>query len=390
MVNLSASTSGSGNRSAVGSYNAIVAGDVDKEKGVLLQNKKEAGLTYLTCKILKEEQQQKLAAIHYTAVNNYFIFAPTMFITFTSVFLSLLIASSLIFSDNTRTLIAISITVLQLLLSALQSVAKQLDLGGKARIHQTTSISLRKIYDYACYSMKEAKYESMYKASKTNNTRPTGTIGLNLADDLGTAAKEEAQFKMIEKSEEKKDDDNADAEADAEADKEKEKEKPHSVESLTHQFHQVVDQVGSPVPIELSAAFDLLESRINILNKSLVKNKKSLAWEKVFPGAYHQLSDTIIQSRGWPVVIPDPEWSVEKALKDFKHFLKVNEDNNADLLKDLVVRLRDLMGQAAAISNVGDQLRNEFSPILAMTGGYDDGDDDGFDYSSTKPMSTTV
>ena len=81
---------------------------------------------------------------------------------------------------------------------------------------------------------------------------------------------------------------------------------------------------------------------------------------------------------------------MEKALKDFKHFLKVNEDNNADLLKDLVVRLRDLMGQAAAISNVGDQLRNEFSPILAMTGGYDDGDDDGFDYSSTKPMSTTV
>ena len=119
MVNLSASTSGSGNRSAVGSYNAIVAGDVDKEKEVLLQKKKEAGLTYLTCKILKEEQQQKLAAIHYTAINNYFIVAPTIFITCTSVFLSLLIASSLIFSDNTRTLIAISITVLQLLLSAL-------------------------------------------------------------------------------------------------------------------------------------------------------------------------------------------------------------------------------------------------------------------------------
>ena len=36
--------------------------------------------------------------------------------------------------------------------------------------------------------------------------------------------------------------------------------------------------------------------------------------------------------------IPDPKWSVEKALKDFKHSLRVGDDNSADLLKDIVRR----------------------------------------------------
>ena len=85
-------------------------------------------------------------------------------------------------------------------------------------------------------------------------------------------------------SEEKKSDD-------AKEDDKEKSEKTDSMESITQQFHQAVGQVDSPIPMNISAAFNMLEIRIDTINKSLLRNKKSaeIAWEKVYPAAYFQL-----------------------------------------------------------------------------------------------------
>ena len=60
-------------------------------------------------------------------------------------------------------------------------------------------------------------------------------------------------------------------------------------------------------------------------------------------------TQTIIQSAGWPIFIPDPEWSVNKTLRDFKYTLRTNENNDADLLHDLAKR-------AELITSVGNRM----------------------------------
>ena len=56
-----------------------------------------------------------------------------------------------------------------------------------------------------------------------------------------------------------------------------------------------------------------------------------------------QRSETITHSRGWPLVIPSPKWSVEQALKDFKHSLRSSDNDN--------YLINDIVAQAATITN---------------------------------------
>ena len=99
------------------SYKDIVAGG-DAVKKSLLQ-KKASSFNYITSKILKEQQQQKLAALHYGAANTWLLFAPTILLTLGSAVISLLIGSILVPLENTQAKLALSITLLQLLSSLL-------------------------------------------------------------------------------------------------------------------------------------------------------------------------------------------------------------------------------------------------------------------------------
>jgi len=58
---------------------------------------------------------------------------------------------------------------------------------------------------------------------------------------------------------------------------------------------------------------------------------------------------------------------VERALKDFKHSLRVGDENSADLINLLVRR-------AEFVSNDGYELRDEKTPFLSEGGSYDDHD----------------
>ena len=164
-----------------------------------------------------------------------------------------------------------------------QSISKQLNLGGKAGFHQSAASSLKKIYEQALYSEKADEYLSLDMAMKTNSP-------------LSAVEKSEAKSDTDEEKK-KGDEENPQPTSRSSEDKnggdDQEPEKPtNTVETLNQQYTQAVDQADSPIPIKISAAFDMLESRINTINKSLMRDNNSgskISWEKVNPAVYHQL-----------------------------------------------------------------------------------------------------
>ena len=65
----------------------------------------------------------------------------------------------------------------------------------------------------------------------------------------------------------------------------------NATDSLTKQFKQAIDQVDSFVPIKISNAFNVMESRVRVINESLLTSKGNslVAWEHVLTALYFQL-----------------------------------------------------------------------------------------------------
>jgi len=101
-----------------------------------------------------------------------------------------------------------------------------------------------------------------------------------------------------------------------------------------------VDTCSSVVPIEISSAFSIMRSRLELVNKSTMVHKvhAKVDFAIVLPSLLFQLSYTISTYKGFPIRLPEPEWAVEKTLRDWKKHLKSNADNSADLLSDLIER----------------------------------------------------
>ena len=78
----------------------VAGGSVEKE---FLLKEKKVKFNFITTKILKEQQQQKLAALHYSAVHERCLFVPSIMFTLMSAVLAILVKSSLVPSDNAQT-----------------------------------------------------------------------------------------------------------------------------------------------------------------------------------------------------------------------------------------------------------------------------------------------
>jgi hypothetical protein len=65
----------------------------------------------------------------------------------------------------------------------------------------------------------------------------------------------------------------------------------NATDSIAKQFKQAVDQVDSFVPVKIANAFNVMESRVRIINESLLTNKGNslVAWEHVLTALYYQL-----------------------------------------------------------------------------------------------------
>lgn len=294
-----------------------------------------------------------------------------MAITLFSAILSILLTSEVTSADRFDEYIAFSVAILQVVLSVFQSLGKQLGYSSKAGFHLSAANSISKILTTVDASREQDRYQSYYKALKTNRKL---SIGGNLSellslddsdgnsssssDDGSRNTKDNHKATRDSKSKQKTkasdtfvldpndQTNNAAAGAmphDYSPDDEKTSREP-SDDSISKQFLQAMDQVDSNVPEKIVSAFNLLESRIDITNRSLLSNKKQslVAWEKVMPALYFQLTETIIESPMWPIFIPKASVCVEKCLKDFKTTLDVDAKNNADLLMAILDRSQDI------------------------------------------------
>jgi len=345
--------------SSLTSYESLISGG-NKTKEILMQ-KKNANFDKLTCDILKEQQKQKLAAIHYSAINNWLLFAPTMGITLFSAVLSIFGTSQIVTPDS-QLILGLIVAILQLVLSLFQSISKQLNFGGRAGFHNSASNALKTLYENAQHSITESQYTTISKALKTNkdisqvyneqNNNEQNKEDSD-SDDGGKSGKksteEDIQEAQLTKAEE-----------------EAEKEEEQRQSSITSQYKQAIEQVDSTIPINIEAAFSMLESRIFVINQSLMIDKSAslVAWERILPALYYQLSETIIDTFLWPFVVPPPQDSVEKALKDFKIAIDVSVDNSADLLHTIVERCKEIDDVQQSLAKMKVHKDNEMCVAL--------------------------
>ena len=102
---------------ALTTFEKLVAGG-NPHKEILLR-RANSNYDKILADVIREMLQQKIAALHYEAINNYVLFAPTMVITLLSAIISIFGTSQLIDDSNTKIWFSIIVACLQLVLSVL-------------------------------------------------------------------------------------------------------------------------------------------------------------------------------------------------------------------------------------------------------------------------------
>jgi len=310
-----------------------------------------------------EQQQQKLSALHLRALHDWTIFAPSIALTLLTGVLGILAASGLVPGETAQTGMAFAISVIAVVSVAVQSLNKQLNFGGRAGMHAACSSQLRKLLSTVQISSREAQYGAILKTLQTGGKQPlsvaptlpsnvtvatshydtddnndkdasvdgkgSNTHDLNSnpsGDGVQGADDDKGKKAATDTSDDAKDDDDD--------------EKKDSMNSITKQFTQSIEGVISATPIRISSAFNLMHSRIEVVNKSSIKDspKTKVAWEKVKPAMYYHLAETIISSRGFPIQLPDASKVVDQTLKEFKDLLQGDQDQNEAFLLNALLK----------------------------------------------------
>lgn len=307
-----------------------------------LVKKKKKDFDCMTSSVLLEKQQHLLASLQFKAIYNHLLFVPSIGITLASGILAVLAQSGL-YSERTQTMCTIWIAFLASFSVFWQSLVKQLDYGGRALLHDSTAMALTKILQLA--KIRAGEQDHMDKFEKNNrvsspysrsNSQPSSTsLDFNEGSDhIGEVDAMADGVKYQQKAS------GTSSEVDAKlasAIPVEQPQPPANAEdhlTLTKQFEQALQGCTSEVPIRISTAFNALHARVNVSNKKLVRTGNAqphIAWEKVYPALYHQMTLTIIGSKLWPYIAPSAAWAVEKTLKDF-------QEMDACMLKVIVER----------------------------------------------------
>lgn len=398
------------------SYEALVAGG-DPLKETILR-RCNANYDKIMSDIMREMLQQKIAALHYKAIDNA-IYAPTMFITFLSASISIFGTSEVVSDPETKIWFSISVACLQLCLSILQSLSKQLDFGARAGFHRSASATLNRMYQNARHAVLETRIKTMENALAYDKNLSDGfglvpmqiPVVYNIDDNSANSDKSATQkgdVNLKTKDGENENIDDNDLDKDGEGKSTTQQMPPSqqedgdaAVNNLTQQFKQAVDQVDSFVPIKVANAYNVLESRITVINTSLLtsRNNSLVAWEHVLLALYYQLAETIIESRGFPYFLPGPRDAVEKTLQNFKTAI-TKEHNSADLIWEVLersdkiadiqktisqkreLRERRRTMQMSSVISPGRQKAYEPEPLFEDAKHSDDSDDAPKNYGS--------
>jgi len=367
--------------SRIDSIDDILA-DGDREKKFLLK-KVEENMNYLNIEILKEQQQHILAGFHLQCLQDWALFVPSMLLTSLSSIFAILGGSRMVNSGgpaNDRILVLIA--VLGIASAFIQSLMKQLNFSGRAMAHGTCATQLRKLLQHIKLSRREAAYNSVYKALQTGEKL---TIGENF---LTASSNFDASLKATDNDDNNSDDGYkvdgsidgsfkgglTDTEGDSvganihpklEQDTtsnsgrnsmEDQDEEMKGGSSIVQQFHQAIESVSSPYPQKIAAAFNLLDTRIDLVNKSMLEkdhgghNSQGIKWAEIKPALYYTLTETIVSSYMWPLQVPNAEWSVNQTFAHFRKILRCEDDNmNASIIDEVIKR-------SAVVDDLGEYI----------------------------------
>mmetsp|Transcript_13726 Transcript_13726/g.29846 ORF Transcript_13726/g.29846 Transcript_13726/m.29846 type:complete len:375 (-) Transcript_13726:186-1310(-) len=323
----------------------------EREK-LLLMKKKKKEFDYMTSSVLMEKQKHLLASLHLKAIFDHLLFVPSIGITLVTGILAVL-GQSDIYNSYHQNIFNMSIAILAAFSVFWQSLVKQLDYGGRASLHNSAAVALGKIYKISTLQSRRQKFTARDDDldDRTKNKEQTHDGSTDGEQARGLAGRERPPdgYTALEHVEEGIPVVRGETNQDGGGNYPEEEENVHVAPmnssesqvrggedhiSLSKQIDQALEGCTSVVPIKITCAFNTLESRINVCNKRLIasaNDKPSIAWEKVYPALYHQLTLTIIGTKLWPYVVPDAEWAVNKTINDF-------QSHNGDLLKFLIDR----------------------------------------------------
>jgi len=325
-----------------------VVSEGDREKAEFMNNKKK-DFDMLTSSVLMEQQKHLLASLHFKAVYDRLLFIPSICLTLVSGILAILLAQPGMYDERTQTVFTIWIAVLASISVFWQSLMKQLNYSGRASLHDSTAIALSRIYKLAKMRSREQQISDSDKTYNNGSKNSEQIHGLESAEEgvslmLGETNPDGTTKENYNSSSGKSGEDHG---------------------TLSKQFDQALQGCTSFVPIKVTAAFDSLDSRINVCNKRLMPSacqKPKVAWEKVYPALYHQLTLTIIGSKLWPYSAPEAGWAVDEAIKDF-------QAQDACLLKVLINRTLEIDTQYGLVSTRNLSVDTETSPLLSSDPG---------------------
>jgi len=320
----------SGRRATVIRASMIKGPERDAENVEPPELKKKRQFDYMTSDVLKARQRHMLAGQYYSSRGNT-VFVASALITLLQAALATFASAkntSEIFQSNCNTTIA--------LLSAFsvfwQSFAKQWDFSGKAGLHESASKALGKIYNVAKLRAREQQAVCKRATEGADDTPPAKPEPLLSTIGETDSAPEGDDTDLIVIDDEGKDDV-------IEYPLNLNNDGSNAFHTLTQQFEQASEGCTSQVPVRITAAFEILDTRIVACKKEIVNNgddtTRKVRWEKVYPSLYSMLAATIISSFGWPFLVPDPEKVVNKTMEKYQLM-------NTKLLESLLNRRNDI------------------------------------------------
>ena len=307
---------------------------------------------YMTSAVLKEREQRVLAGVHFSALGGLMFIISATVTLFQAVLAT--VAQANLGSDHIQSIANVTIAVFSAFSVFWQSLVKHWDYPGQAGLNNAAASALEKLYHIALLRARE-EAASVY-GEMVQQHDGSGSVGSGRNGDDAENAKGGDVTGTI-------------------------------AVTLTKQFEQAIE--GSPeVPIRIATAFDILDTRIMVGNKKIVKGgggagggdykRTDVAWEKVYPALYHQLTTEIIQSRGWPYFLPQPEDVVNKAIAKFEKLdaclLSSLLDRNEEITKSYELfeakkqqqQQQQQQNGAASQESKQEQEPTETTPLMSM------------------------
>jgi hypothetical protein len=221
------------------------------------EEKRKRQFDYMTSTVLKEREERVLAGVHYTALGNLVFIISALVTLFQAILAS--VARSNLSWDYFQEISNLLIAVFAAFSVFWQSLVKHWDYPKQAGFHNATASALEKLYNI---SVLRAREEAATVYGKMEAEQDDGNGG----GVVKVAATPTTQGNAK----------NGDIYADT--------------VTLTRQFEQAIETCESNVPVQITAAYDDLDTYIMMSRKLVVGRgadyKQVVAWEKVYPALY--------------------------------------------------------------------------------------------------------